>query len=195
MNRLILYAFLIALALTVPADAATVQPLPAPDMTGGKPLMQTLKERHTARVFGTKEINDRTLSDLLWAAWGVNRPDSGKRTVPTAMNRQNIDVYVLKADGAWRYDGQKHVLEQVVSEDLRAAADKNAPVTLLYVADESPVSGMHAGSIYQNVGLFCASEGLNNVVRRSFDRETLNRALGLDNGRQALAAQSIGWPG
>ncbi len=195
MNRLILYVFSAVLAYSVPAAAATVQPLPAPDMTGGKPLMQTLKERHTARVFGTKEIDENTLSEMLWAAWGVNRPDSGKRTVPTAMNRQNIDVYVLKADGAWRYDGQKHALEQVVPQDLRASADKNAPVTLLYVADESIMSGMHAGSIYQNVGLFCASEGLNNVVRRSFDREALNKALGLDGGRQVLAAQSVGWPG
>lgn len=193
MNRLILYAFSAVLAFSAPVAAATVQPLPAPDMTGGKPLMQALKERRTARVFGTREIDDNTLSEMLWAAWGVNRPDSKKRTVPTAMNRQNIDVYVLKADGVWRYDGQKHVLEQAVAEDLRSTADKTAPVTLLYVADESIVSGMHAGSIYQNVGLFCASKGLNNVVRRSFDRETLNKALGLDGGRQVLAAQLVGW--
>ena len=149
------------------AQAATSLAFPPPDTKGGKPLMQTLSGRATNRSFTAKPLSDKLLGDLLWAAYGVNRPN-GKRTIPTAQNRQDLEIYVLRSDGAWLYtDTQKN------SKELFAA--------------------MHTGSAYQNVGLFCASVGLHNVVRASYDAEGLASALGLPNSKHILISQSIGW--
>lgn len=157
-------AVMASLFMTFDAFAQEAVKLPAPDLTGGMPLMQAMKERKTERAFSTEALDNQTLSDMLWAAWGYNRPD--KRTIPTARNRQNMEVYVLKADGAFRYDARANSLIPVTAQDLRPLAAKqdfvlNAPVTLLFVADEDDkYAGMHAGSAYQNVGLYCASKGL-----------------------------------
>lgn len=158
------------------AQAATSLAFPPPDTKGGKPLMQTLSGRATNRSFTAKPLSDKLLGDLLWAAYGVNRPN-GKRTIPTAQNRQDLEIYVLRSDGAWLYDAPKHSLEQVSSSDLRNLLAgqgfvREAPVGLVYVTDTQKNSkelfaAMHTGSAYQNVGLFCASVGLHNVVRAS----------------------------
>ena len=172
--------------------------LPAPDLTGGMPLMQAMKERKTERAFSTEALDDQTLSDILWTAWGYNRPD--KRTIPTARNRQNMEVYVLKADGAFRYDARANSLIPVAAQDLRPLAAKqdfvlNAPVTLLFVADEDDkYAGMHAGSAYQNVGLYCASKGLYNVVRGMIDRDALAKALGIEDEDDIIISQTVGKP-
>ena len=172
--------------------------LPAPDLTGGMPLMQAIKERKTERAFSTEALDDQTLSDILWTAWGYNRPD--KRTIPTARNRQNMEVYVLKADGAFRYDARANSLIPVTAQDLRPFAAKqdfvlNAPVTLLFVADEDDkYAGMHAGSAYQNVGLYCASKGLYNVVRGMIDRDALAKALGIEDEDDIIISQTVGKP-
>lgn len=172
--------------------------LPAPDLTGGMPLMQAMKERKTERAFSTEALDDQTLSDILWTAWGYNRPD--KRTIPTARNRQNMEVYVLKADGAFRYDARANSLIPVTAQDLRPFAAKqdfvlNAPVTLLFVADEDDkYAGMHAGSAYQNVGLYCASKGLYNVVRDMIDRDALAKALGIEDEDDIIISQTVGKP-
>lgn len=172
--------------------------LPAPDLTGGMPLMQAMKERKTERAFSTEALDDQTLSDILWTAWGYNRPD--KRTIPTARNRQNMEVYVLKADGAFRYDARANSLIPVTAQDLRPFAAKqdfvlNAPVTLLFVADEDDkYAGMHAGSAYQNVGLYCASKGLYNVVRGMIDRDALAKALGIEDEDDIIISQTVGKP-
>ena len=139
---------------------------------------------------------------MLWAAYGVNRPN-GKRTIPTAQNRQDLEIYVLRSDGAWLYDAPKHSLEQVSSSDLRnflagQGFVREAPVGLVYVTDTQKNSkelfaAMHTGSAYQNVGLFCASVGLHNVVRASYDAEGLASALGLPKSKHILISQSIGW--
>ena len=172
--------------------------LPAPDLTGGMPLMQAMKERKTERAFSSEALDDQTLSDILWTAWGYNRPD--KRTIPTARNRQNMEVYVLKADGAFRYDARANSLIPVTAQDLRPFAAKqdfvlNAPVTLLFVADEDDkYAGMHAGSAYQNVGLYCASKGLYNVVRGMIDRDALAKALGIEDEDDIIISQTVGKP-
>lgn len=172
--------------------------LPAPDLTGGMPLMQAMKERKTERAFSTEALDDQTLSDILWTAWGYNRPD--KRTIPTARNLQNMEVYVLKADGAFRYDARANSLIPVTAQDLRPFAAKqdfvlNAPVTLLFVADEDDkYAGMHAGSAYQNVGLYCASKGLYNVVRGMIDRDALAKALGIEDEDDIIISQTVGKP-
>ena len=173
--------------------ASEVIRLPDPQTSGGKPLMQALKERKTTRSFSARKLPQEILSNLLWAAFGVNRGDLGKRTAPSARNRQEIDVYVATADGVYLYDGETHSLKLILAQDLRAATGKQdfvavAPVNLVYVADYAKMggakeqdklrySGADTGFIAQNVYLYCASEGLATVVRGWIDRPALAEAM------------------
>lgn len=166
--------------------------LPAPGKTGGMPLMEALAARSTSRQFSAKPVDMQTLSDLLWATWGINRRD-GRRTAPTAMNRQEIQVYVALDSGVWLYDAAKNALVLSLAQDARAKFG-GSPVTLLYaVSKDDAFSGMHAGSLYQNAGLFCASAGLANVVKRT-GADALKGALPLPKGYEVVIIQSIGWP-
>jgi len=184
--------------------------LPKPRMEGGMPLLDALRQRTSAREFGADRLPLQTLSDLLWAADGVNRPDSGKRTAPSAVNWQNIDIYVAAADGLFLYKPGTHALETIRTEDVRATTGsqdfvKQAAINLVYVADMSKIdrgterekefnSAAHTGFISQNVYLFCASERLNTVVRGSIDREALARVLKLRPDQKVMLAQSVGYP-
>jgi nitroreductase len=202
---------LIALLL-VPVGLITAQELkpvalPTPQTSGGKPLMQVLKERKSVRDFGPEPLSRQTISNLLWAAWGINRED-GRRTAPSASNRQEIDVYVVMADGAYLYDAQANALKPVALADLRKFAGTQAyvagaPLNLVYVADTAKLGGDDAarlatanadtGFIAQNVYLFCASEGLGTVVRGSVNRDDLGKALNLRAGQRITLAQSVGY--
>jgi nitroreductase len=184
--------------------------LPAPVTSGGKPLMDVLKARQSAREFGAEKLSPQVLSNLLWAAWGVNRPD-GRRTAPSASNRQEIDVYVTLPEGAYRWDAAANVLNPVATADLRAATGTQpfpatAPLNLVYVADMSKLNrpstdpqqmlnvGADAGYISQNVYLFCASEGLATVVRASVAKDALAKALKLEDTQVIVLAQTVGYP-
>jgi len=183
--------------------------LPPPKKEGGKPLMQVLNERHSVREYAPDRLSPQMLSNLLWAAWGINR-SSGQRTAPSASNRQEIDLYVIMPGGAWLYDAAGHMLKQVVTEDVRALAGtqpfvKDAPINLVYVADLAKggrtrpedvefYTGTNAGFIAENVYLFCASEGLATVVRASVDRAALAKALKLRPDQKIALAQSVGYP-
>lgn len=181
------------------AQAATNwQHLPKPNVTGGKPLMQVLNQRSSVKSFDTAAISDQMLGEILWSAYGVNRKD-GRRTIPTSMNRKDLEIYVIKADGAWIYDAGKHALKQVSEQDLRPLLAlqgyvKNAPLGLVYVGKKVPTASLHAGSSYQNVSLYCASAGLNNVVRAQINAEKLAEELHLNEQQHILVSQSIGWP-
>ncbi|HTY38921.1 MAG TPA: nitroreductase family protein [Bacteroidota bacterium] len=186
----------------------TVQ-LPAPDTIGGKPLMQVMKERKTSRSFSDTALPQRVVSNLLWAAFGINRPD-GHRTAPSAMNWQEIDIYVATKDGLYRYDPQPNQLGMLMSEDIRSKSGTqdfvaDAPMTLVYVADntktkrasgEDQIRYMFAdcGFIAENVYLYCASEGLACVVRGSVDRPSLAKAMNLSSNQRILLAQTVGYP-
>lgn len=165
--------------------------LPAPDTTGGKPLMQALAQRHTTRALRPDPLDNATLGNLLWAAWGQNRPD-GKRTAPSARNRQALQLYVNKADGLWRYEAATHSLERI-SDALGSPLDEAPAVLIFAVPENDPYGGMHVGSVYQNVGLFCASAGLANVVKASTTRDA-SRFGFLPRGWKAAATQSVGKP-
>jgi len=182
--------------------------LPAPRMEGGKPLLQALKERKTGRAFAATPLPDQLLSDLLWAADGVNRPD-GHRTAPSAMNMQEIEIYVATADGLYLYNAKENSLLQVVAGDIRAATGKQdfvkgAPVNLVFVAANermgaNPERNMRwayadAGIIAENVYLFCASEGLATVVRGSFDEKELAAAMKLNPMDFIILTQTVGYP-
>lgn len=184
--------------------------LSQPQLEKGKLLMQALKERKTSREFSPKELPIEVLSNLLWAAWGINRPDLGKHTAPSAQNKQEIDVYVSTADGVYLYDPKASVLQPVVAGDIRALTGTQpfvaeAPVNLIFVADLAKMSdremvdkmmwaGADTGLISQNVYLFCASEGLATVVRAYIDRPKLAEAMKLRPTQKITFAQTIGYP-
>lgn len=197
--------------LLAPAAGLAAEPiaLPKPRTEGGKPLMQALADRKTSREFSPEKLSLQTLSDLLWAACGVNRPD-GRRTAPTASNRQELEVYAVTAEGAYRYDAKANRLEPVASGDLRAATGGQAfvtvaPLNLVYAADFDRVSGGNpedkflyaaadVGFVSQNVYLYCASQGLATVVRGSVDRKGLAKALGLPASQSVMLVQTVGYP-
>jgi SagB-type dehydrogenase family enzyme len=184
--------------------------LPEPQLNIGRPLMQVLKDRKTSREFSTEPLPAQVLSNLLWAACGVNRQESGKRTAPSAVNWQEIDVYVAMADGLYLYDAKAHRLTLILQENIRALTGvqpfvKEVPVNLIYVADFSRMgnaeesdkefySSADTGFISENVYLFCASEGLATVVRGLIDRATLAKAMGLRSDQRIILAQSVGYP-
>ncbi|MBK6899878.1 MAG: SagB/ThcOx family dehydrogenase [bacterium] len=184
--------------------------LPAPTTAGGMPLMTALANRRSSREFRPDPLPLQTLSDLLWAATGINRSDSGKRTAATARNWQSLDVYVVTAAGTYRYEPAGHALAPVRPGDLRAATGAQpfvaeAAVNLVYVSDGAKMPGVedaaqralydgaHAGIVAQNVYLFAASEGLAVVLRAMVDREALGAALGLADSQRVVMAQSVGY--
>ena len=190
---------------------SNVVKLPAPQTEGGRPLMQVLKARQTSREFGTEtNLPMQVLANLLWAADGVSRPD-GKRTAPSAVNWQNIDIYLATAEGLYLYDAPRNALKVVLMEDVRAATGqqefvKSVPLNLIYVADFSKAktargenpnaeiwSAAGVGFISQNVYLFCASEGLATVVRGMFDRDALGKLLKLRPDQKVILTQSVGY--
>lgn len=177
------------------------------ETTGGMPLMEALKKRQSERIYSSRKLEDQTLSNLLWAAFGISREESGKRTAPTANNTQAMDVYVIFETGAYKYLAEEHSLEQVSGKDLRTLAGKQdfvytAPVNLVYVADYSKLksgsdkeiySGAHAGFIGENVYLYCASAGLNTVIRAWVDKEPLSKELNLNENQKIVLAQTVGY--
>ena len=166
--------------------------LPQPQIAGGKPLMEALAARSANRRFADKPVSNQELSNLLWATWGINRPD-GRRTAPTARNTQAIQVYVALDNGVWLYDAAKNELVLALAQDTRAKFG-GAPVTLLFAVPEADKFGsMHAGSLYQNAGLYCASSGLANVVKAS-GADALKGLLSLPPGYAVVIIQAIGWP-
>jgi len=190
---------------TTAEQLAPIQ-LPPPQTDGGMPLMQALKARRSIRQFSDKKLPPQVLSNLLWAAWGINR-DDGRRTAPSAMNRQEIDIYVAMQEGLYLYNAKEHRLDPVVKQDLRAATGTQpfvaqAPVNLIYVADMAKLGRpdeltayADTGFISQNVYLFCASEGLATVVRGSVQKDSLAKAMNLRADQKITYAQTVGYPG
>jgi nitroreductase len=191
------------------ASEAPVMQLPAPKMSGGMPLMQALKLRHSTREYAERALPLPVLSDLLWAAFGVNRP-SGDRTVPYWRHIMVIDVYAAMADGVWLYDPKAHLLRKHLGADIRAVTGQQdfvggAPLNLVYVAhgermhdvppeDRRLYASVDAGFIGQNVYLFCASEGLASVFRAAVDYKKLAKAMQLEGEQFVTFAQTVGYP-
>ena len=190
-------------------DAAPKIALPAPDKSGGLPLMEAIARRRSMREFARNELPMPMLSSLLWAANGINRDDGG-RTAPSAMHANEIDVYVALPSGAYLYDAKEHALELVAGTDIRRVTGyqdfvDEAPLDLVYVADHGrmtliPVASRESfasvaiGAIAQNVYLFAASSGLATVIRAWIDREAISEALGLPHDHQVLLSQTVGFP-
>ncbi len=200
---------LLCLSLELAAQHAKVIQLPEPDLKLEMPLMQALQERTSSRTFADKPISMQEISTLLWAANGINRPESGKRTAPSARNWQDIAIYVILAEGAYLYDAKGNTLNEVLQEDVRSLAGmqdyaKTAPLNLIYVSDQAKMgaaaaedkwllSGADAAFIAENVYLYCAARELAVVVRAMIDKEALAKKLGLGTEQKIIIAQTIGY--
>ena len=183
--------------------------LPSPQTNGGKSLMQALAERKSTREFSSEELPLQTLSNLLWAANGINRPESGHRTAPSAGNKQEVDIYIAKAEGLYLFDAHGNILAPVLVRDIRSATGKqafvkDAPVGLVFVADLSKMkktndealfyAATDTGYISQNVYLYCASAGLATVVLGWVDKEELAKVMKLRPDQRVILTQPVGYP-
>lgn len=185
--------------------------LNAPDMERGLTIMKAFEKRASATSFSSKELSLQDLSDLLWASNGINRPESGKRTAPTAVNAQDVDIYVLLKSGAYLYDAKTHTLKGIAAGDNRKLVSErqtnfaNAPAMLVLVSEISRFRGddntrklswaaMDAGIVSQNISLFCAGAGLVTRPRASMDTEGLRKLLNLNANQYPLLNNPVGYP-
>mgnify|MGYP002784701680 CR=1 FL=1 len=189
-------------------DGSAALVLPPARTEGGMPLMQVLARRQSARAFDPAPLPLQTLSDLLWAAAGVNRPEHGGRTAPSAMNAQEVDVYVALPEGLYLYDPAAHALQRMLAADVRRVTGYQdfvdaAPLDLVYVADHARMklvpaaqresyASVAVGAMAQNVYLYCASAGLSTVIRAWIDRQALATAMALGTDQQVMLAQTVG---
>ena len=202
---------LVCLVLSVAASAADkVVKLPKPNLNRAGTVMKALSERQSTREYASKALSLADLSDLLWAANGINRPESGKRTAPSALNKQDVDVYVVLPEGSYLYDAKNHQLTLVSEGDYRDAVAggqtfvKTAPVSLVLVSDVSRfgdaqktqnqlVGAMDAGIVSQNISLFCANAKLATVPRGSMDATQLKKVLKLKDAQIPMLNHPVGY--
>ena len=209
--RRLLPTVVLVSAFALQATAQTIA-LPAPRKTGGMPLREALAARATARDFAPTPLTPQEISDLLWAAWGYNRP--AKRTAPTAMNRQEITLYAYTDEGVFRYEPgpDENRLVCLTREDKRASAGfqqpfiATAPLILVYVVDMNKMrvrddpaaaarfAAVDCGFVGQNVYLHAASEGLHTCFIGRVDAERVGPVLGLSESQIPLFAQVVGHP-
>jgi nitroreductase len=191
------------------ASEMKIVQLPPARMSGGKPLAEALKLRRSTREYSSKPLDTQVLSDLLWSAFGINRPN-GDRIAPYWRHVMVIDVYAVMANGTWLYDAKQHTLIQHLADDLRTKTGLQdfvgtAPLDLVYVAHGERMQDVSAEErrlyasadacfIGQNVYLFCASEGLATVFRGAIDQKALAEAMHLENGQFVTFAQTVGYP-
>ena len=212
-RRVVQIAAAVLLSCQISVFGQELQPIQLlpPQLDSGKLLMQALNERKTSRAFSSEKLSLQQLSNLLWAAFGINRPESGKRTAPSAMNWQETDIYVAMQEGLFLYDAKNNMLQPVLAQDIRGATGMQdfvqvAPVSLVYVADMAKTgnraseedkalwSAAATGFIAQNVYLYCASEGLATVIRGMVDKSSLAEVLGLRPEQKIMLSQTVGYP-
>ena len=201
-------AFILIIALGNSLSGQELKPivLLKPDKTRGLPVMQALDVRASVREWSGQKLNLKDLSDLLWAANGINRPDEGKRTASSAMNAQDIDIYAFMEEGIYLYDAQKHVLNPVVSGDYRSLPGMtDAPVNLVLITDISKFragtdslkigwANIDCGIVSQNISLFCAGTGLKTRPRASFPGAAkIKEVLKLKDTQHILLNHPVGY--
>ena len=205
----ILTAMSFVAVAVVAAGQSDTRSLPAPTKSAKMTLMESLQQRHSVRDFSDKAVSDADLSELLWAACGINRPDTKKITAPSAINAQDILVYVCTKDGAWLYVPDGNSLQKVSDKDLRPAvagrqeAVAVAPVSLILVSDRTKfgdrakgaevMGAIDAGYVSQNICLACTALGLATVPRMTMDKETLAKELHLDENKTLLVNHPVGY--
>ena len=199
--------------MSLPSIAQDIK-LVKPDKSGGIPLMQALNNRTSSREYDNRKLTDEQLSGLLWAAWGINRPEEGKHTAPSSNNKQEMQVYVALESGLYLYVSESHLLKQIHNRDIRKSTGKQdfveiAAVNLVFVSDlikagvTNPEkagpealnsSAINTGFMAQNVYLYCASEKLACVVRGWMDTPELAKAMELAPHQRIIVSQTVGYP-
>ena len=210
-SALLLFGFLLLAGNSVFCQQLPSIKLPEPSLKPDKLFMQTIKERKSSREFAEKNLSLQDLSNVLWCSNGINRPENDHRTAPSAMNKQDVDVYAVLKDGIYLYDAKKHELSPVVEGDFRKDAGMQdwvgkAPLNLIYVSDlakldfakerEAQVmtAGIDAGHCSQNVYLYCAAAKLSAVIRTSVDKKKMSEILKLRPQQIVIAGQTVGYP-
>jgi SagB-type dehydrogenase family enzyme len=208
-----IYAFILAIFLSGSVSFAQVLEtvkLPEVQKTGGMSLMEALQNRESQREYSNKDLSLQQMSNLLWAAYGINRAN-GYRTAPSARTVHEYDIYIIKPEGWYVYDAKEHAMLKMGNEDLREFAGtqdfvKTAPVNLVFVANMDKMASFNeemqkfysaadVGYISQNVYLWCASEGLATIVRGQIDKPKAKEVLKLKPNQQVILAQTVGYPG
>ena len=202
---------LLCLFISVATFAADkVIRLPKPNLNRNSEVMEALANRHSTREYAAKALTFTDLSDLLWASNGINRPEEGKRTAPSAMNKQDVDVYVVLPEGTYLYDAKAHQLNLVAEGDHRGAVAggqafvKSAPVSLLLVSDlfrlgdaknthTQLMGAVDAGIVSQNISIFCSAAKLATVPRASMDTAKLKSVLKLTDTQLPLMNHPVGY--
>ncbi|MDR0995982.1 MAG: SagB/ThcOx family dehydrogenase [Tannerella sp.] len=193
-------------------ETSNVIKLVAPDKSGGQPTMKAFAKRHSVREFAPEALKAKDHSTLLWATDGINRPSSGMRTAPSAMNKQDVDVYVVLPQGAYLYNAKEHALHLIAKGDYRAdvagaqEAVKTAPLFLVYVSDPSRF-GTHVpaeagrtmgcidiGIVVENACLACSSLGLSVVPRATMNQTQLKQVLKLKDTEILGMNTPVGYP-
>lgn len=193
--------YILAAAISVSGMCATAEVLPAPQVTGGMPVMDAMNKRMSSRdIDPDQAVTKQDLSNMLWAAWGITH--DGKHTVGTAMNRQELTVYVITPTEVSRYNPEDGTLTVVVKGDFREVAGqqefaKQAPINLAFVVDtdkqkSAEYQGYTVGAASQNVYLYCAANGLKTVVRGMFDHDKLPQVMQLPSNEHVVLVQSVG---
>ena len=209
MRKLLFILTALLLIVTTHAQDMKAIKLNNPDKNRGTSVMKALSDRHSDREYATKELSMQDLSDLLWAANGINRPD-GKRTAPSALNKQDIDIYVIMKDGAYLYDAKTNCLQPVAKGDHRSIIAggqdfvKSAPVSLVLISDLSRfgnitdhtklMAAVDAGIVCQNINIFCAATGLATVPRATMDQAALKQVLKLTENQLPIMNNPVGYP-
>lgn len=183
--------------------------LPKPQNKGGEPLLDVLSRRRSGRKYSDREIDLQTLSNLLWASFGINS-ERGGRTAPSSHNSQEIDLYLFLSSGVYRYNAAENILEQLFEEDMRSLTGTqpfvaSAPLNIAFVGDKSKLQNktpqeavetifVDAGFISQNLYLFCTSFNLRSVVRLLFDKKMLHDKLELSENQEITVIHTVGYP-
>ena len=209
MKRTIFISVLMLCAFYIQAQQLSVIKLNAPDKTRGSAIMKALNDRQSIREYATESLKPQDISDLLWAANGINRPD-GKRTAPSCRNFQDVEVYVVLPEGAYLYDADEHALNPLTAGDFRGAVAsgqdfaKEAPLSIVLVADMTKYGNMSensklmaaidVGIVCQNICVACSGLGLATVPRGTMDQATLTTALKLTENHLLLMNNPVGYP-
>ena len=210
MIRTIIFSLLMFCAINIQAQELKVIKLNTPDKMRGATIMKSLNDRQSFHEYSPESLKPQDLSDLLWAANGVNRPESGKRTAPSARNLQEVEIFVIFREGAYHYNAIEHALNPVAAGDFRDAVAasqdfaKTAPLSLVLVADMSKYGNMDensklmaavdVGIVCQNINLACAGLGLVTIPRGTMDKDALTSALKLKEHHLLLMNNPVGYP-
>jgi len=214
MKRLLIIAALSAFSFNVSAQDVKTIPLNEHSKVRGSNLMEAFQNRQSIRAYQAKDLSLQDLSDLLWAANGINRPKIGKKTAPSAMNAQDVDIFICRADGTFLFDAAGNSMKPITSQDIRPLVDgkspSGAPVILLLVSDLSKFRGytpisknlkdlsnmscMDAGIVSQNISIFCAGTNLGTVPRAGgMDHEGISKALKLKESQSIWMNHPVGY--